>query len=149
MPHTKKPSTLFTAQQRDRIVAAINQAELTTSTEIRVHIESRCPEEAMDRAVMVFEQLEMHRTMLRNGVLVYVSLQDRKTAIIGDVAINACVGERFWNVCYAALSDHFSKGEFTEGICRVIAMLQEELKPHFPYHEGGTNELPDDISFGR
>jgi uncharacterized membrane protein len=145
----KKPPTLFTVEQRDRIVAAINRAERTTSTEIRVHIENRCIGEVMGRAVMVFEQLEMHRTKLRNGVLIYLALQDRKAAIIGDVAINACVGEGFWKQCYATLSAHLSKGEFTEGICTAIDMLRTELKPDFPHHEGDTNELPDDISFGR
>ncbi len=62
---------LFTSQEKKRIVAAITQAELRTSGEIRVHIENYCPSSSLDRAVFVFNQLKMYKTKERNSVLIY------------------------------------------------------------------------------
>lgn len=143
-----KPSSVFTPEQKAAIVAAIKQAELSSSAEIRVHIENNCPGAVLDRAVEVFTMLKMHKTADRNGVLVYVALKDHKTAIIGDININKQVGRDFWQECYGAMSDHFTKGEFTEGICDAVGKLEMELKSHFPHQSNDVNELPDDISFG-
>ena len=71
-----------------RIEHAIAQAELTTSAELRVHLEDNCKEDPLDRAAYLFEKLEMHKTALRNGVLIYVAFQDRKLAILGDAGIH-------------------------------------------------------------
>lgn len=143
-----KPSSVFTPEQKAAIVAAIKQAELSSSAEIRVHIENNCAGAVLDRAVEVFTMLKMHKTADRNGVLVYVALKDHKTAIIGDININKQVSHDFWQECYGAMSGHFAKGEFTEGICDAVGKLETELKAHFPHQSDDVNELPDDISFG-
>ncbi len=145
---TTNPASLFTKEQKTAITEAIRQAEAHTSAEIRVHIESKCPGSVLDRAVEVFSKLKMDRTADRNGVLVYVCLNDRKTAIIGDVNINKYVEKDFWQECYADMAARFSRGEFTEGICSAIGRLENELIAHFPHRKDDVNELPDDISFG-
>ena len=141
-------SKLLSAEQKAHIVAAIRKAELETSAEIRVHIENRCKGDVLDRAVDVFSKLGMDRTAQRNGILIYVAIKDRKTAIIGDVNINKCVSHDFWLECYAAIKSHFMQEKFCEGLCTVISMIETELKPHFPHQSDDVNELPDDISFG-
>ena len=83
------PEKQFTERQKQAMVDAVRQAERDTSGEIRVHIENRCPKPVLDRATDVFARLKMHKTALRNGVLVYIALRDRKLAIIGDAGINA------------------------------------------------------------
>jgi len=56
---------------------AIKNAELDTSGEIRIHIENKCPGDVMDRSAFLFKQLQMHKTELRNGVLIYRNLLER------------------------------------------------------------------------
>ena len=57
-----------------RVVEAIGVAEKNTSGEVRVHVEPTCKcGNPYERAVEVFNKLEMYRTEARNGVLVYVS----------------------------------------------------------------------------
>ena len=73
------------------ILVAISDAEAQTSGEIRLHVESRCKGDVLDRAATVFETLAMHKTELRNGVLFYLATQDRQFAILGDGGINAAV----------------------------------------------------------
>ena len=63
------PSNYFTKAQKTAIVDAIREAERNTSGEIRVHIERRAKQPVLDRAAQVFADLKMHRTALRNGVL--------------------------------------------------------------------------------
>ncbi len=132
----------------EKIVAAIAEVELTATAEIRVHIEKKCPEEVLDRAVEVFASLHMHQTRHRNGALLYIAYQDQKFAIIGDAGINAKVGEDFWDREQKQLAHHFRQGEYTEGICRCIRDIGSELQKYFPYEEEDINELPDDISYG-
>ena len=44
---------------------------------------------------------------------------------------------------------HFKKQEFTEGLQKGIEMAGEKLKSHFPLQSNDTNELSNDISFGK
>ena len=48
------------------------------------------------RAVAVFHELKMDATAKRNGVLIYVAVQDKSFVIYGD-HINELVANDFWN----------------------------------------------------
>ncbi len=111
-----KVSNLFTAGQKESIVAAVRSAEQGTSAEIRVHIENRCKDDVMDRAVDVFSKLGMNRTAQCNGILIYLAVKDHKAAIIGDVNVNRYVRHDFWLECYAAMKRHFADEDFS-GAC--------------------------------
>lgn len=140
--------TFFTKEQKDKIVNSIKEAEKETSGEIRIHLESKCRGEALERAVKVFQKLKMHQTQLRNGTLIYLAVKDRKFAIYGDEGINEIVPENFWEDVKDEMQSHFAKGDFAEGISGGIYSVGEKLKEFFPYQEDDVNELPDDISIG-
>jgi uncharacterized membrane protein len=142
------PIHLFSAEQKAQILEAIRKAELNTSGEIRIHIDRRCKGDALDRAAYLFEKLGMHKTNLRNGVLFYLSVDDRKFAILGDAGINAVVGDDYWDQIKDVMAEKFREGDFTGGIETAILMAGEQLKQHFPYSRDDVNELPDEISFG-
>ena len=74
----------FTKEQEDIIIQAIKEAELNTSGEIRLHVENNCKINVLDRASHIFKKLSMHKTALRNGVLFYLAVKDKKFAILGD-----------------------------------------------------------------
>ncbi|WP_010664529.1 TPM domain-containing protein [Marinilabilia salmonicolor] len=139
---------LFTEDQKTEIVNAIKEAELNTSGEIRVHIEKSCPEDVLDRAAFIFEKLKMHKTELRNGVLFYLAVKDRKFAILGDAGINAKVPEGFWDEIKELMLQRFREEDFPGGLVQGILRSGEQLKAHFPYQKDDVNELNDDISFG-
>ncbi len=137
----------FSGEQRDDIKQAIMNAELDTSGEIRVHIDSKCKGEVMDRAYEVFKKLKMHDTGLRNGVLFYLAVKNRKFAIIGDKGINEVVPEDFWEELKSDMLDAFREENFTDGLIDGITRTGTHLKQHFPYQTDDVNELPDEISF--
>ncbi|RIV18776.1 TPM domain-containing protein [Fibrisoma montanum] len=138
----------FSAEQQQRIIEAIRQAEKATSGEIRVHVEPQCPSpDPVQRAIEVFARLGMHQTKEQNGVLFYLAHADRKFAVIGDTGINAKVPADFWESTKGILRSHFATGDYTEGLCRGIERAGQQLKQFFPYASDDTNELADDISF--
>ncbi|NVO10481.1 MAG: TPM domain-containing protein [Bacteroidales bacterium] len=144
-----RPVDHFTKEQQARIVDAIKQAEHNTSGEIRVHIENRCKIDVLDRAANIFSKLKMHKTKLRNGVLFYLSIDDRKFAILGDAGINSKVPEDFWDSVKETVLEQFKTGNQTDGLIKGIIMAGEKLKIHFPYQKDDVNELSDEISFGK
>lgn len=142
-------SSFFTKEQQSQILAAVKEAEKSSSGEIRVHIETTCPEDVLDRAAWIFNKLKMHNTVDRNGVLFYLAIRDRKFAVIGDGGINAVVPEGFWDEIKENMQKHFREGNFTDGLSRGIIMTGEQLKTHFPYRKSDMNELSDEISFDK
>ena len=138
----------FSQVQKQAIQDAIANAELNTSGEIRVHIDGKCPGIPLDSAIKVFEKLKMHETELRNGVLIYVAIKDKKLAIVGDKGINEAVSIDFWDAIKNNLIESFKIGEFADGLVQAIERSGAQLKSHFPYQSDDTNELSNDISFG-
>lgn len=142
------PKNYFTGEQKKQIVEAIEAAELNTSGEIRVHIDSNCKEKnVLDRASKIFALLKMHKTELRNGVLIYLSINDHKFAIIGDSGINSKVEDNFWENTKDAMLEKFKEGNIVEGLITGISLAGQQLKTLFPYQLDDVNELKNDISF--
>jgi uncharacterized membrane protein len=140
---------LLTEENKEKIVSATQRAERNTSGEVRVHIESRTNKTSpLDRAVEVFHQLGMQETRLRNGVLVYVALDERQFAIIGDQGIHEKVGDDFWNKEKDEMTTYFKQGDIIGGIVYFIDQIGEKLKEFFPYQADDVNELSDEISVG-
>jgi uncharacterized membrane protein len=138
----------FSDAESEAIVEAINNAELVTAAEIRVHVESHCKGDELERAVEVFYRLEMDKTTNQNGVLIYVAFDDHKLAIVGDKGANDVLPEGFWSSEIELMKFHFSKNEFAEGFKKAIAELGEKLKAYYPASESGNNELSNEISEG-
>lgn len=139
----------FSEQDKLTITNAIRAAETNTSGEIRVHIENRCAGEVLDRAAYIFGKLEMHKTVLRNGVLFYLAVEDRKFAILGDGGINEKVPEDFWESTKDVVISNLKDGKYAEALADGIIKAGEQLKKHFPYQSDDVNELSDEISFGK
>ena len=144
-----KASSFFSKEQQAQILASVREAEMETSGEIRVHIETYLTGEVLDRAAWVFKKLGMHKTADRNGVLFYLAVNDKKFAIIGDAGINAKVHAGFWNDISELLKKNFKDGKFTEGLSEGILLAGKHLMIHFPYRKDDVNELPDEISFDK
>ena len=141
-------SSFLSHQEQADVLAAISDAESQTSGEIRLHLESCCKGDVLDRAAMVFETLAMHKTALRNGVLFYLATEDRKLAILGDSGINAVVPEGFWNEVKDTVIAGLAARNPSEGLASGIRLAGQQLSAHFPLEANDINELSNDISFG-
>ncbi len=137
---------MLTEKDKDLIQDAIAQAELKTSGEIRVHIDKACEGDPVKRAIEVFEELKMHETELRNGVLIFIAFSNQKLAIIGDKGINELVPSNFWDSTRDVMIQQFKLGEFSNGIRAAVKEAGIQLANYFPLQEGDVNELSNTIS---
>ena len=143
-----KVEDFLTQEEEQEIVEAIRVAEKNTSGEIRVHIEKTTSMDPYERAMEVFHQLKMDETELKNGVLIYLAVEDRHFVICGDKGINDLVVEDFWNTTKEIMKNHFKNGNFKQGLIDGILMAGEQLQKYFPWQQGDTNELSNEISKG-
>ena len=143
-----KAKKFLTTEDEKLVVDAIKRAELNTSGEIRVHIESKCVGNVLERAVTVFNYLDMDETVEQNGVLIYLAVDSKKFAIIGDKGIDAKVPNDFWDIIKEEMAKSFSVGDFVGGLIKAIDSAGISLQKYFPYKINDVNEQPDEISFG-
>lgn len=134
--------------EEQAITKAIGEAEDKTSGEIRVHLETRCKAEPLDRALEVYYTLGMEKTRDKNGVLIYIATEDHKLAILGDEGINKAVGANFWDAELELMRTHFRQNAFAEGIEKAIHDVGEKLKAFFPIQSDDKDELSNEISVG-
>jgi len=139
----------FSAEEHQRILAAIREAEQDTSGEIRLFVETHCKGDVLDRAAFIFGELDMHKTGLRNGVLFYIAVASQKFAVLGDTGIHARVPSDFWDHIKEVMKKHFADGDLVTGLSEGIRMGGKALQEHFPYKTGDSNELSNEIAFGK
>jgi uncharacterized membrane protein len=140
----------------DAVVAAVRAAEARTAAEIRVHVERRVARglrrrapEPMQRARQLFASLGMHRTAHRAGVLVYLAVEDRVLAIVGDDGIHAHVGDEYWAGVRDGMVDRLRAGRVREALVWAVGQVADTLARFFPRRPDDVDELPDDVSLGR
>ena len=147
---SKKPA-FFSDEEQERIVETIRQAEMQTSGEIRIFVESKNPYvDPLDRAAELFFQLKMQDTEHRNAVLLYIAMKHHELALFADEGIYQKTGSDYWNNEVKIMLSEFSGNHIREGIEACIKHIGQTLKEAFPY-EATTdkNELPDNIVFGK
>lgn len=140
---------IFDQPEQDKIVQQISLAEGKTSGEIRLVVERKTKDKpAYERAKEYFEKLDMHKTTLRNGILIYMAVEDHQFAVIGDAGIHSKVDVGFWELVKEHMVVHFQEGNLVKGLCEGIREVGEQLQHYFPRQDNDVNELPDDIHFG-
>ena len=110
-----KVEDFLTLEDEQEVVEAIRKAENATSGEIRVHLEKTTTLAPFDRAMEIFHDLNMDATELKNGVLIYVAVQDKAFIICGDKGINDVVPTDFWDCTKDIMMAHFKVGNFKQG----------------------------------
>jgi uncharacterized membrane protein len=143
-----KIEDFLTAAEEAEVVEAIRLAEKNTSGEIRVHLEKHTSIDLHKRAIEVFFALKMDNTKDRNGVLIYVAVNDKKFAIYGDKGINEKVPSNFWDSTKDSIIENLKKGKNKVALVEGITKAGEQLKTHFPYQIDDIDELSNDISKG-
>jgi uncharacterized membrane protein len=153
MGHPRWVRKAFSADDLEAITAAIARVERVADAEVRVHLERRvrrargAAPDPLERAQVIFQQLGMHRTRDRNGVLVYLALEDRKLAIIGDEAIHGRVGDRYWVHLRDQMVEHLRAESPRTAVVRAVEDLGRVLAEHFPRRAGDEpGDLTNEVS---
>ncbi len=139
---------LLNKELKKEIVRAIQKAEKLTSGEIRVHIQSKCNKDPFAEGKKRFQKLKMHKTKERNGVLIFIALDSKEFAILGDIGIHEKVGDNFWCDIRDKMTESFKKDQIKEGIVAGVEGIGEKLKHFFPLQRDDKNELSNAVSEG-
>jgi len=97
------------------------------------------------RAVTVFKAAAERRTVGRTGILIYLSMGERRAEIVADEAILKVTDAHVWGGAMEALLAEVRAGRPAEGIVAAIAQVGEVLHEHFPRSATDINEIPDKL----
>jgi putative membrane protein len=96
-----------------------------------------------DRALSVFRVGAEARTTGSTGILIYLSMRERRAEVLADAAIAAKVDVSVWTDALAALLAEVKRGDVAGGMCAAVERVGVVLSEHFPRQDDDVNELPD------
>jgi putative membrane protein len=107
--------------------------------------EHRATEMAEEQALQEFHRQGLHKTSGATGVLIFVSLFERRVVVLGDSGIHAGVGDEHWESVKSAILGGITRGSLRDGLLAGIRACGDELAKHFPRTEAGPNEIEDHV----
>jgi putative membrane protein len=97
------------------------------------------------RAVDLFRAAAERRTVGRTGVLIYLSLAERRAEIVADEAVTKVTTPECWGDAMAELVGELREGRPGEGLALAVEEVGEVLTRFFPKTRADTNEIPDKL----
>jgi putative membrane protein len=104
----------------------------------------RMDQSVRQMARSVFLEKEIFHTRRRSGILVFVSLFERRVAVIGDSGINSRVAPAEWDAIAAGIAAGIRAGHPGPAIAAAVDACGRLLERHGLIGKpGDKNELPD------
>ncbi|HEY6873422.1 MAG TPA: TPM domain-containing protein [Geobacteraceae bacterium] len=98
-----------------------------------------------ERAIRAFFEKKLYKTRDENGILIFVSILERKVWILGDRNIDSKIPHETWQALAREVSEGIRDGRAGESLCAVVEKCGRILAAHFPKMPDDVNELPDDL----
>jgi uncharacterized membrane protein len=137
--------------ERALITDAVQEAETTTSAQIKVVVEASLHsmdiirgQTARDRALEVFGSERVWDTTHNNGILLYLLLAERDAEIVADRGFNGKVSPHEWQEVCRVLEVEAKRTGLANAIISAVAQIGEMARKVFP-STGHDNELGDDV----
>jgi putative membrane protein len=102
-------------------------------------------EEVYQRSLEIFYKNKVSMTRDRTGIMIFISLLERKVEVLADCGINEKVEKNYWNELVSSLSLDISKGNMVDGVVKSIGTCGEKLAESFPSKHDDTNEISDEL----
>ncbi|MEZ6126540.1 MAG: hypothetical protein R3C49_25745 [Planctomycetaceae bacterium] len=100
-------------------------------------------EEVSRRARQLFYDRRVHHTAGASGLLIYVSLYERRAVVLGDRSVTEVLGESFLQGLCDRLTAGLAAADVASAICDTIQHAVGPLENALPRADGDVNELPD------
>jgi putative membrane protein len=98
-----------------------------------------------EAALASFSRHGVYSTKERTGVLVFISLLEKRVEILADQGIHEKVGEEYWRSLVRKLVAGIRAGKALDTLVEVIGQIGHGLATHFPHRKGSRNELSDEL----
>ncbi len=96
------------------------------------------------RAAAAFLEHEVFKTRSRTGVLIFLSLLERRVVVLADAGINARVGQHEWDAIVAGIAAGIRDGRPGRALAEAIGRCGELLeRDHLARAADDADELPD------
>ena len=98
-------------------------------------------DEVEEAAVTQFFDQDLYRTRDENGVLVLISVFERRVWMLADRGINAKVQQNQWDDIVTMITDGIKQQRAADAICAAVEKIGDLLEAYFPIKPDDTNEL--------
>jgi uncharacterized membrane protein len=144
----------ITEEDKIAIKESVRLAESRTSGEIKVLVVGSCQKPwpfisaqkaIYRRALKEFSAMRIGKTADHTGILIMLSLKERKVQILADKNINDKVTQETWDKAVEIIVNNIKQNNQAQGIIQAIEYVGNVLAQHFPRKENDTNEISDEI----
>ncbi len=137
----------LTEEEKTRIQEAIAKAEETTAGEIRVVVanNSKNFESTRKHAEEAFRRYGLHLTKDQTGILIFISVEEKRIEILADKGIDAKVPQFTWDNMVNRMIIRIRSNATCQGICELVQEAGKLLTTHFPIQPDDVNELPNEV----
>lgn len=97
--------------------------------------------EVEEEATKSFFFERLYETKENNGILLFISVFEKKAWILADRGINERIDQTEWQDIVDTLTGEIRKNNRGDGICAAVQRIGAILKDHFPYRRDDTDEL--------
>lgn len=97
------------------------------------------------RAILEFQQAGIQATDGKTGILIFISLFERRVVVLADATISAKLPPATWQELCKNLTAKIKQKESAQGIVEAVKNCGSILAEHFPINAGDRNELPNHL----
>jgi putative membrane protein len=112
----------------------------------RIFISNReMAEEVEEAAITSFFKHGLYRTRDGTGILIFISVFERKVWVLADRGIDEKVSDDHWTSVVAGITEGIRNRSAADAICRAVDTIGRTLSEHFPVAPDDINELENVI----
>jgi putative membrane protein len=101
--------------------------------------------EVYQRALQAFHELGVADTRDRTGILIFVSILEKRVQVLGDLGISEKASDSTWDEVVEKVLDGIGRSDLVGGLVDAIDACGVVLAKHFPPSADDVNELSDDV----
>jgi putative membrane protein len=98
-------------------------------------------EEVEEAALTSFYRNGLNNTRDRTGILIFISVFERRAYVLADEGINARVDKGVWQDVVDRVVASIKQRKQADGICQAVKRCGELIHHHFPIKADDTDEL--------
>ena len=102
---------------------------------------SQIETEVQEAAVTSFFSEKLYKTKDENGILIFISVLERKVWVLADAGINARIDPGQWQEIIDLITLGIKENRQCEALCHAIIQIGALLQTHFPIEKNDINEL--------
>ena len=99
--------------------------------------------EVEEKAVVSFLEQGLHHTRDETGILILISLFERRVYVLADRGINSVVPVNSWDGIVQTITDGIHRGDTCNALCAAIESCGQLLEDHSPIKADDSDELPN------